>query len=179
MSQALGPRQLTRALSAAEVIELLELERHPREGGYIRSTHRDEYSTAIYYLMTPSEFSGLHVLAGTEIHHFLAGWPSHQLLLYPDGRVGEPILGDDLAGGERPQRVVPSGVWQAQRPLGPWTLISATMAPGFEWSIYADPEVERVVHRWPAAERRIRDLVHPDQVTTDPSERASDQTDMT
>jgi predicted cupin superfamily sugar epimerase len=43
-------------------------------------------------------------------------------------------LGADLAGGERPQTVVPAGAWQSARSLGTWTLVGCTVAPGFEFA---------------------------------------------
>ena len=41
------------------------------------------------------------------------------------------LPGLDFQLGEEPQAVVPRGVWQAARTLGAWTLIGATVAPGF------------------------------------------------
>jgi uncharacterized protein len=40
------------------------------------------------------------------------------------------------APGERPQAIVPAQAWQAAQSLGEWTLIGATVAPGFEFSIF-------------------------------------------
>lgn len=51
-----------------------------------------------------------------------------------DGGVHRILLGADLAGGERPQAVVPAGTWQQARSLGAWTLVGCTVAPGFEFS---------------------------------------------
>ena len=42
-------------------------------------------------------------------------------------------LGRDLAAGERPQAVVPADAWQAAESLGDWTLVGATVAPGFQF----------------------------------------------
>jgi predicted cupin superfamily sugar epimerase len=56
------------------------------------------------------------------------------LALSPDGREGtHPVLGPDLAAGQRPQVVVPAGVWQAARPRGSWSLAGCTVAPAFEF----------------------------------------------
>ena len=44
------------------------------------------------------------------------------------------VLGDNIAKGERPQAVVPKGAWQSARPLGEFTLVGCTVAPGFEFS---------------------------------------------
>jgi len=42
-------------------------------------------------------------------------------------------LGADLAAGERPQAIVPAHAWQAAQSLGEWTLVSCTVAPGFDF----------------------------------------------
>jgi predicted cupin superfamily sugar epimerase len=38
------------------------------------------------------------------------------------------------AAGTRPVAVVPAGSWQAARPLGAYTLVGCTVAPGFEFA---------------------------------------------
>ncbi|HQF30909.1 MAG TPA: cupin domain-containing protein, partial [Hyphomicrobiales bacterium] len=38
------------------------------------------------------------------------------------------------AAGERPQIVVPAGVWQSATSLGAWTLVGCTVAPGFDFA---------------------------------------------
>ncbi|MFL5115477.1 MAG: cupin domain-containing protein, partial [Microvirga sp.] len=67
------------ALSAAEVVRLLDLRPHP-EGGHFRETFRDPRaergraaSTAIYYLLGAGETSRWHRVDATEIWHFYAG----------------------------------------------------------------------------------------------------------
>jgi predicted cupin superfamily sugar epimerase len=39
-----------------------------------------------------------------------------------------------VAGGERPQAIVPAGAWQAAESTGDWTLLGCTVAPGFEFA---------------------------------------------
>src|SRR5205823_2466384 len=103
-----------------ELIVLLELTPHPREGGYFRETYRStekfpaaalpprygrdrSASTAIYYLLTPRAISALHRLATDEVFHFYLGGPVRMLQLDPDGDGRELLLGRDLAAGQRPQ----------------------------------------------------------------------------
>jgi predicted cupin superfamily sugar epimerase len=43
-------------------------------------------------------------------------------------------LGAELAGGERPQILVPPGAWQSARSLGAWTLVGCTVGPAFEFA---------------------------------------------
>lgn len=127
--------------SAEEVVGLLGLSPHP-EGGFYRETFRDPSpegvraaSTAIYYLLREGDFSAWHrVRDASEVWHHYAGAPL-ELTLSPDGRTRETVrLGRDLTAGERPQAVVPAGVWQAARPLGGWTLAGCTVAPAFEFA---------------------------------------------
>lgn len=129
----------TEGLSAAEVARLLDLGPHP-EGGFYRETFRDAAgaggraaSTAIYYLLPAGQVSAWHRVDAAEIWHWHAGAPL-ELTLFAEGRHTVHRLGADLPGGERPQGVVPAGVWQSARSLGAWTLVGCTVAPGFEFA---------------------------------------------
>jgi uncharacterized protein len=122
--------------TADDIIALFGLEPHP-EGGHYRQMFRAPdgergASTAIYFLLKAGERSHWHkVLDADELWHYYAGAPL-ELSLSDDGRsVRRVRLGIDFDLGERPQAVVPRGVWQAARSLGAWTLIGATVAPGF------------------------------------------------
>jgi uncharacterized protein len=125
------------ALTAADVIRLLELRPHP-EGGHYRETFRDRrdasggraISTAIYFLLAAGERSHWHRIDAVEVWHWHAG--AALALRIGDGTV-TIRLGADLAGGERPQAVVPAGAWQAAESLGAWTLVGCTVAPGFDF----------------------------------------------
>ena len=131
--------QLTN-LSAEEVARLLDMAPHP-EGGFYRETFRDPRliggaraaSTAIYYLLPEGQVSAWHRVDAAEIWHFYAGAPL-ELMLSADGNAVSKIsLGPDIAAGERPQGIVPAGVWQAAKSLGEWTLVGCTVAPAFEF----------------------------------------------
>ena len=50
------------------------------------------------------------------------------------GPVERMTLGPNLAAGQRPQGIVPTHAWQAAHPLGDWTLVGCTVAPGFEFA---------------------------------------------
>jgi predicted cupin superfamily sugar epimerase len=130
-------------LSAAQVIGLLGLAPHP-EGGHFRETFRDPVtvhasgnparaaSTAIYFLLAAGEVSRWHRVDAAEVWHWYAGAPLDLTMADTDGR-REVRLGSDLAGGQRPQAVVPAGAWQQASSLGAWTLVGCTVAPGFEF----------------------------------------------
>jgi len=126
-------------LSAEDVIRLLDLKPHP-EGGHYRETFRDTHtteggraaSTAIYFLLRRGERSHWHRVDAAEAWHWHAGSPL-ELRISTGAGIQILRLGADLALGERPQAVVPVGVWQAAESLGDWTLVGCTVAPGFRF----------------------------------------------
>ena len=145
-------------LGPERIIELLGLVPLQPEGGHVRQTWRDECSSAIYYLMVAPDFSGLHRLEHLEIWAWHAGAPARMLLIDPAGRVTEPVLGPDLAAGERPQLIVPGGWWQAAEPLGSWTLVSTFMAPPYSDHVVTFAAADDLVARHPEHGERIRRL---------------------
>src|SRR5581483_357668 len=142
-------------MTAAEVIALLKLQPHPKEGGSFRETFRAEellpaaalpqryaapraISTAIYYLLTPDTMSALHRLKSDEVFHFYAGAPVRMLQLFPDGRGETILLGPHVLAGQKPQVLAPRGVWQGSllEPGGDFALLGCTVAPGFDYADY-------------------------------------------
>jgi len=116
--------------------------------------------TAIYYLLEPGTFSGMHLLRSEELFHFYAGDAVEQVQLFADGTGRRVVIGSDLAAGARPQVLVPRGVWQGARLVagGAWALLGCTVTPGFEYEDYEDGTAEELVARWPDWEREIREL---------------------
>ena len=127
-------------LSPEEIIRELGMQPHP-EGGWYVQTFRDTnggergHSTAIYYLLAKGQRSHWHrVHDAAEVWHYYAGAP---LALHrsEDGDSSETLkLGTDIAGGERPQAIIPANWWQSAETLGDYTLVGCTVAPGFEFS---------------------------------------------
>jgi uncharacterized protein len=128
-------------LSAAEIVQVLDLKPHP-EGGFFRETFRDAVlvtdgrsaSTLIYFLLPAEEISAWHRVDAVEIWHFYSGAPLALSFCKGDEAPVVQHLGVDLAAGQRPQCVVPSGYWQSAKSLGAWSLVGCTVAPGFEFS---------------------------------------------
>jgi predicted cupin superfamily sugar epimerase len=167
-------------LTAQQVKELLGLQPHPREGGwYVRTWESAEFvdawafgderydgarrtSTAIYYLLEPGTFSEMHVLKGDEIFHHYAGGAVEMLQCFADGTSKRVVIGKDLAAGERPQVVVPRGVWQGSRLLKQegWALLGCVVAPGFEFEDYESAGRDELVARWPQERELIESLTH-------------------
>ena len=163
-------------LTAEDVKRLLGLQPHPREGGwFVRTYEADELisadafsdgrydgprrtGTAIYYLLETDTFSEMHVLASDEIFHHYAGDAVEMLQLHPDGSSRRVVIGNDLHADERPQVVVPRGVWQGSRLLAPaqestdacgWALLGCTVSPGFEFADYRSAPRAELIARWP------------------------------
>lgn len=149
---------MTSRSEAEQIARRLRLEPLPGEGGLFRRTYADAHSSVIYFMLLTPEFSALHALDGVEIYHWYAGSPLQLLLLHPDGRVEQPILGPDIAGGATPQFVVPAGVWHGSSTLGEWTLVGTTMAPPFEWSSLHLGRRAELIAGWPDAAAQIRAL---------------------
>lgn len=142
----------------ADIRRILELEPLVPEGGHVRQTYADERCSSIYYLMQHPDFSGLHQLEHLEIWAHHSGAPVSMLLIDESGVVTEPVLGSDLASGQRPQVIVPPGVWQAAEPMGPWALVSTFMAPPYSDDIVSFARWDDLEARHLQHEDRIRRL---------------------
>ncbi|MHA6630862.1 cupin domain-containing protein [Pseudonocardia sichuanensis] len=145
-------------IEGERLAELLGLEPLPDEGGLFRRMHLDAHSSAIYYLLLAPEFSALHRLGATETYHWYAGAPLRMLLLGADGQVDEPVLGQDVAAGQRPQVVVPAGTWQGSSPAGEFCLVGTTTAPPFDWAHFELGDRARLTAAHPGAADRIAAL---------------------
>lgn len=139
----------------------LRLHPLPEEGGLFRETHRDDHSSAIYFMLVDPMVSALHRLTGDEIYHWYAGAPLRLLLLHPDGRAEQPVLGPDVAAGQQPQLRVPAGVWQGSSSAGAWTLVGTTMAPPFDWNGFRLGDAVVLSARHPKLADRIAELLPP------------------
>lgn len=163
--------------TADEVIRTLGLIPHPVEGGYFRETQRTAEvvpaaalprhpadrpaGTTIYYLLSGEHVSEMHRLPGDEVFHFYMGDPVEQVQLAPDGTGRAVVLGTDLAAGQVPQLVVPAGVWQGSRRLAGghgYSLLGATMAPGFDYEDYVTGIRDELTARWPGFGGQIHAL---------------------
>jgi predicted cupin superfamily sugar epimerase len=164
-------------MTAEEIIALLGLQPHPREGGFFRETYRSvrqlaagalggvytsprSVSTAIFYLLTPGTCSAIHRLASDEIFHFYLGDPVRMVQLFPDGRGTTVVLGRDLQAGQNPQVIVPAGVWQGSilEDGGRFALLGCTVAPGFDFADYEHGDRDALLARYPEFDEMIRRL---------------------
>ena len=145
---------------AADLVTRLALQPHP-EGGWYREIYRSPTRvdtprgpraalTTIYYLLEQSQLSRWHVVQADELWHFYAGSPLELLAYTPTtrkferhvlGHVSAPDAGvaagshrENVAAGATSVSVIPTGVWQAARSLGEFSLVGCTVGPGFEFA---------------------------------------------
>lgn len=125
----------------------LDLQAHP-EGGWYAETYRHvdgvetaagtrSLGTGIYFLLQPGESSAWHRVASDELWFHHRGGPLRLFLGGSDaepGNTSELVLGSDIDAGQRPQVLVPAGVWQAARPVGDAVLVSCVVVPGFDFA---------------------------------------------
>jgi hypothetical protein len=158
-------------MTAEEIKALLNLEPHPVEDGWYRRTYTSERNvdldrgvraagTAIYYLLEEGTFSEMHKIASDEIFHFYLGDPVEMLLLHPSGSSAVLTFGPDLEAGQKPQILVPAGVWQGERLMegGKLALFGCTVTPGFDFADYESGSYANLAAKWPAEAERIKKL---------------------
>jgi predicted cupin superfamily sugar epimerase len=161
---------------AARRIAQLALAPHP-EGGFYRETYRSPLvlatprgpraaHTAIYFLLPAGVLSALHRVASDEAWHHYEGDPVDLHLIEGNGadaRATVIALGHDHARGERPQHVVPAGVWQAAVPRGDrFALCGCTVAPGFDFADFELPPRAELLSRFPAHGSLVTSLTRAD-----------------
>ncbi|MEU6896135.1 cupin domain-containing protein [Streptomyces sp. NPDC046557] len=133
----------------SELVGRLGLEPHV-EGGWFRRTWRTRaeavpdgyagrrpFATGIYFLLHPGEVSRWHRVRSDELWLWHCGGP---LTIRLGGRGNAPaettasVLGPGVQQGERPQVLVPAGVWQTAEPACDQpVLVSCVVAPGFDF----------------------------------------------
>jgi uncharacterized protein len=143
--------------AAARIADELGLEPLTHEGGWFRRTYADVHGSAIYYLLGPDDASALHRLPSVEVWHHYAGAPARLLTLGAQGAV-EHRLGPEILEGQRPQVVVPGGVWQGAISTGEWSLLGTTMAPPYEQAGFELGDPDELRARYPEAAPLIVEL---------------------
>jgi len=121
------------------ILQSLGMKPHP-EGGWYAETFRAPCTpaarpavSAIYFLLQQGERSHWHRVDACEIWLWHAGSPV-QLQVSGGGRSETVCVGPDIQAGERPQAVVPEGVWQSAESSGLWSLVSCVVAPAFDFA---------------------------------------------
>jgi uncharacterized protein len=125
-------------MTAEAMIDALGLIKHP-EGGWYQEMYRHTQAkqqrgdvTTIYFLLDGATETRWHrVTDADEVWCFHSGDPVLLSLEDECGVRTQSVIGVDIEGGQRPQVVVPRGVWQSAASTGAWSLVSCIVAPAF------------------------------------------------
>lgn len=71
------------------------------------------YSTLIYYMLTPDAPVSKFIMNTSRTIHILQRGKGQFVLIYPDGQLKSFKVGFDYANGEVSQWVIPGGIWKA------------------------------------------------------------------
>lgn len=145
------------SLTAQEVIAALDLEYLEGEGVWISLLWRTEHGNAIYVLLTPNDFSALHMLDEDEMWVHVAGAPVDMLVLHANGEHSHHHLGTDLDLGHEPAVRVPAKAWQGSRTQGDWSLVVCSLAPPFSGFALAGDDTD--LTPWSDVTDRARSLI--------------------
>ncbi len=160
-------------------IDALQLRPHP-EGGYFRETYRASegirrehlptrftgdrtFSTAIYYLLSGTDFSALHRIKQDEVWHFHDGAGLTVHVIDSAGDYSAIQLGRSIQQGEVPQAVVRAGCLFGASVRDPksYALVGCTVAPGFDFADFEVPSRQQLVALYPPHRQIIERLTRP------------------
>ena len=163
-------------LSANDLVAYFKMLPHP-EGGYYIETYRSEeliahntlpqrfigdrnFSTAIYFLLEKTNFSGFHKIQSDECWHFYAGQTLQVYVLHHDGNLQIIKLGSDIINGEVFQAVVPATCWFASEPAPDtdFSFVGCTVAPGFDFADFELAKAIDLIKQFPQHETLIKRL---------------------
>ncbi len=160
-------------MNAPELVRHFGMSPHP-EGGFYRETYRSagsipaealpsgfsgarSYSTAILFLLRQGDVSRLHRIRQDELWHFYLGDPLRLVMISPEGRPEEVVLGQDVTRGQHLQWAVPAGYWVGAAPVpgSAFSLVGCTVAPGFDFADFELGEREALLRLFPDARELV------------------------
>ena len=158
---------------AALIIKRYGLQPHP-EGGFFTQTYRSpgiipkaalpaefsgerNFSSAIVFLLRENDFSALHRLRQDEVWHFYSGGALRLIMISPEGKFSETILGRNGKAGDVVQAVVPAGYWFGAKPAegAIFSFVGCTVAPGFDFADFELANRTDLLERFPELETII------------------------
>ena len=158
---------------SAVLIERYQMQQHP-EGGFFASTYQSSgfvprtalpaeftgdryFSNAIVYLLKENDFSALHRLKQDEIWHFYLGGALRLVMISPDGKFSETILGQNIEAGDVVQAIVPAGYWFGAKPTegAVFSFVGCTLAPGFDFADFELAKRSELLLQFPDLEAII------------------------
>lgn len=151
---------------AKHYVDALQLMPHP-EGGWYKETYRSSgvvprtvlenfegdrpYSTAIYFLLTDTNYSAFHRIKSDEMWHFYDGDGLIIHELTTDGTYREHRLGLNVSLSERPQLAILANSWFASEVMTPgsWCLVGCTVSPGFDFADFEMGTADLLLETYP------------------------------
>lgn len=150
---------------------------HP-EGGFYKETYRSlmtiddanaknlgfltakSSSTAIYFLLTATNFSAFHKIKSDELWHFYKGDVLHIHVISPNGEYSIIKLGNNIENGEQFQAVVPANYWFASEVAtgGNFAFVGCTVAPGFDFEDFEMAAKDSFLQAFPQHKEIINKL---------------------
>jgi predicted cupin superfamily sugar epimerase len=162
--------------TVSALVEQFSLLPHP-EGGFYRETYRSaesigmnalperfpgerSFSTAILFLLEKNNFSAFHRIKSDECWHFYAGQALYVHVIHPNGKYELIRLGNNTAGGETFQAVVPAGCWFASETAegGQFSFVGCTVSPGFDFADFELADGSVLSTEFPQFEKLITRL---------------------
>jgi predicted cupin superfamily sugar epimerase len=153
--------------ASQNLINKLKLVKHS-EGGYFAEHYRSvemiqkedlsskfkgsrALSTAIYYLLSGSDFSSFHKLKTDEIWHFYSG---SSLILYEldnNCNMETTTLSGDINENSQFTKVVRAGNWLAAevKNKDSYSLVGCTLSPGFEFDDFELAHKNVLIEQYP------------------------------
>jgi predicted cupin superfamily sugar epimerase len=147
------------------IVERLNLQKHP-EGGFYREYYRSAIvvptdrgprsaATSIWFCLPVGELSHLHRLFNDEIWYWHEGGPVTMHIIHPDGRYESLVLGPPPHSYSA---VLPAGTWFGAETTGTDVLVSAMVAPGFEFQDFELGTREELIRLFPQHQSLITRL---------------------
>ena len=155
------------------IIKQYQMQPHPEGGFFARTYHssglipktalpveftgKRYFSTAIVFLLKENDFSALHRLKQDEIWHFYLGGALRLVMISPNGKFSETILGQNVAAGDVVQAIVPAGCWFGAKPAegAVFSFVGCTVAPGFDFADFELAKRSEILPQFPDLERVI------------------------
>ncbi|WP_217274037.1 cupin domain-containing protein [Shewanella sp. VB17] len=144
-------------MTKTDIIQALDLQPHPIEGGYFALTYVSEHTTGhngqrkllstIYYMLTDDSPIGyMHRNKSDIVHFYHSGSAMKYWIIDVNGQLTETVLGSDVTKGQCLQLLVKGGDWKLShlmKDVGKvnYGLLGEAVSPGFE---YADNEIATI-----------------------------------
>ncbi|RXK62123.1 cupin domain-containing protein [Lacibacter luteus] len=159
-----------------QYVQQLQLHPHP-EGGFYKQTYASSeqvaanalperfaasrrFSTAIYFLLSGTDFSAFHRIKSDELWHFYEGEGLEIYVIHPNGE-GELLkLGNKLNEGFSFQQLVKAGCWFASKTVdeNSYALVGCTVSPGFDFDDFEMAKREELLNEYPQHKEWIERL---------------------